>query len=154
MSLVYEHLSTTAAKPVGSALLQLNLIPGQNCNAPAPKLPSGNWRRATSFTQSVQFSFSLQRSDDAVWYLARCSENVCRSRLLPHWRHLSGFVWRSWGQHCSMSFSIVDFRVEIWTRISPKIKLQCYLIDRDVSSLDFIKTTSLHRFSGCHGEYH
>jgi hypothetical protein len=32
MFLVYEHLSATAAKQVGSALLQFHLIPGQNCN--------------------------------------------------------------------------------------------------------------------------
>jgi len=41
MFLVYEHLCTTTAEPVGSVLLQFHFIPGQNCNTAAPTLSSG-----------------------------------------------------------------------------------------------------------------
>jgi len=46
MFLVYEHLSTTAAKQDGSALLQFLLTPCQNCNTASPVVSSGKWRRA------------------------------------------------------------------------------------------------------------
>jgi hypothetical protein len=90
MSLVYEHLNTTAAKSAGSVMLQFHLIPAhqqQNCQA-------GKWRRTHVIHSINQSTISsvlclLQRSDDAVWYLARRSAKLCWSRPLP----FEAFVW-------------------------------------------------------------